>query len=179
MKRLTDFMIDLCQGIPDSLISLLARIGLFSPFFFSGLSKTDQSASFPGNLLPNENTIYQFVNDFGLPFPELSAYAATIGEVVLPILLVIGLATRFSALALIVMVVVINIVDTQMAMAADWYAWEYWKEVLKGIYGKHALWLAALLILVKQGAGVFSLDFIISKMANSDAGYQRQFSTSD
>jgi putative oxidoreductase len=152
--------------IPDSLISLLARIGLFAPFFFSGLTKSTQGATFPLNLLPNENTFYQFVELFGLPFPTFNAYAATFAELIFPVLILLGIFTRGSALALIAMVLVIHFVDTNLAIEGDWYSLAEWKNVLKGIIGKHALWLVSLLFLVKNGAGVISLDHLFFRKKN-------------
>ena len=66
---------------------------------------------------------------------------ATLAEHVLPLLLVLGLFTRFSALGLFVMTLVI-----QLFVYPD----AFWQT--------HILWFAMAAILVSRGGGMFSLD---------------------
>ncbi len=97
---------------------LLLRIALAVPFFRSGINKWD------GFLSLAPSTTYLFSNTFKLhilggeypmPFPELMAWLSAIGEVTLPILLVVGLATRFAGLGVLAMAAVI-----QLTYPANW-----------------------------------------------------------
>ncbi len=71
----------------------------------SGRTKVD------GLLTVNDTAFELFRSDYALPFvkPEIAAYAATYSEHLFPLLLVLGLFTRFSALALLVMTSIIEI----------------------------------------------------------------------
>ncbi len=64
-------------------------------------------------------------------------------QFVLPILLVLGLATRFSALLLLGLTVLLNL-----------YVMPHM------LWSAHVYWAALLLVLVSQGAGAISLDQI-------------------
>jgi putative oxidoreductase len=70
----------------------------------------------------------------------IAAYAATLAEHLFPVLLVLGLMTRFSALALLVMTAVIQVF------------------VYPGAWPTHGLWAAAFLLLIARGPGALSLD---------------------
>ncbi|MEM1376667.1 MAG: DoxX family protein, partial [Pseudomonadota bacterium] len=110
---------------PD-LTQLLLRIALAVPFYKSGILKWD------GFLQPSSVTPFLFEAEFMLhlpggpypfPFPAQSALAAGIGEVVLPVLLVLGIATRFSALGLLAMTAIIQLtVPTGWAIHLTWAA---------------------------------------------------------
>ena len=67
------------------------------PFFRSGLTKWDGFLSVsPGTqfLFANEFKLHLFGQAFAYPFPVLMSWGASIGEIVLPLLLVLGLFTR-------------------------------------------------------------------------------------
>ena len=68
---------------------------------------------------------------------------ATIAELVLPVLLVLGLLARVSALGLLVMTAVIQIF------------------VFPDAWITHGLWAAALLVVLAQGPGRLSLDRLL------------------
>ncbi|MCC5982027.1 MAG: DoxX family protein [Oceanicaulis sp.] len=91
-------------------------------------------------------TLAQFRGDFTLPLlpAELAAWMATLGEFILPILLVIGLFTRFAAAGLLVMTLVIQI----FVFPDAWWA-------------SHALWAAMLLFIIGRGPGRLSLDHLL------------------
>jgi len=97
-----------------------------------------------------QTTLNQFAGDFALPLipPGVAAWMATLAEFTLPILLVLGLATRLSALGLIGMTLVIQI-----------FIFPTWAH----FWGTAALWLVPLLYLVSQGGGRLSLDFLIGR----------------
>ena len=83
-----------------------------------------------------------FQDEYKLPFmpPEVAAPMAALAEHVLPLLILIGLATRFSALALLGMTLVIQVF------------------VYPGAYATHGTWAAVLLYLMARGPGKLSID---------------------
>jgi len=93
-------------------------------------------------------TLQQFRTDFALPLlpPEWAAWMATLAEFVIPIMLVLGLATRIGALALIGLTLVIQI----FVFPEAWWS-------------THALWLVIALYLVFHGPGRVSLDHILRR----------------
>ena len=124
--------------VPDWFLQLLARVAVAPTFFISGRLKVT-------GLTVNDSTIFLFKHEFGLPMPVVMAHLAALGENVLPILLVAGLATRLSALALFVMTVVIQIVAPE------------------GFWNFHLLWFCLLLYVMARGPGCISLDHLIAK----------------
>ncbi|MDT4824291.1 DoxX [compost metagenome] len=77
--------------------------------------------------------------------PEFAAHAAAFSEHFFPLLILLGLATRFSALALLGMTLVIQTL------------------VYPDAYPTHGVWAASLLLLISQGPGVLSLDHLIAR----------------
>lgn len=77
------------------LAHLLLRLYVAKVFFFSGLTKIRDWGS----------TLALFTDEYHVPLlpPAVAAVSATVGELVLPVMLVLGLATRFSALGLSVL----------------------------------------------------------------------------
>jgi putative oxidoreductase len=146
------------DAIPYSLIALFLRIVAAHPFFVSGQTKVDGptiGGSFRGVDLSvtiptsiKDATFTLFEDEYKLPAisPEHAAYAAAFCENLLPILLILGLATRLSALGLLVMTLVI-----QFLVYPD--AW----------WTVHAYWAAILIVLIARGPGAFSLDHPLSR----------------
>jgi putative oxidoreductase len=124
--------------IPDGLLQLLARVAIAPTFFRSGQAKIN-------GFSVNDSTVFLFEHEFGMPFPVLSAHLAALAENILPVLLVVGFATRLSALALFVMTIVIQIVAPQ------------------GFWTFHILWFAVLLYVVAKGPGQVSVDHLIDR----------------
>jgi putative oxidoreductase len=84
----------------------------------------------------------------GLPLdPGIAVPLTVFAEHVFPMLLLFGLATRFSAGALLVMTLVI-----QIFVFPD--AW----------WPVHSLWAAMAAILIVRGGGRFSLDALVARM---------------
>ena len=141
MTRLIDWMIGLMSRIPYALIGLLGRLSIALVFWNSGRSKVDGWNIFH----VNDNTLALFQEEYRLPYvrPELAALAGQIAEHVLPALLIVGLATRFSAFGLLIMTLVIQIF------------------VYPNAYIVHGTWAAILLMLIKYGPGALSADHIL------------------
>lgn len=140
--------------LPTSIALLFVRVALGGVFWFSGRSKVEE-----GTLLTiSENTLYQFAdtpfNNVPLP-PAFAAHMSLYMEHLLPILLVIGLFTRFSALGLLGMTLVIQIFVFP----------EAWWQV-------HILWLAMALTLITRGGGLLSLDQLLCRKRLLDARHQ-------
>lgn len=130
--------------IPESVALLLVRLALAGVFWRSGRSKVVEGSW----LQISDVTYYLFETDYSavpLP-PDLAARLATIAEFVFPILLVIGLSTRLSALALLGMTAVIQI----FVFPEAWWS-------------VHILWVALALILISRGGGLFALDAIAAR----------------
>ena len=85
--------------LPPSLLLLVARLGIAAVFFMSGRTKIADGSW----LTLSDGAFELFRTDYKLPFisPIPAAYAATTAEHLFPILLVLGLFTRFSAAGLL------------------------------------------------------------------------------
>ena len=90
------------------------------------------------------NTFFLFQEEYKVPLlpPDLAAYFATYAEHIFSVLLVIGLASRLSALGLMIMTLVIQI----FVYPSGW--------------PEHILWFACLLLIVARGPGAISLDHL-------------------
>lgn len=142
--------------IPDSLIAVLGRFSIAAVFWQSGQTKIDGLAI---NFINGEFLIgwphlsfsakMLFADEYQLPLipPEWAAVMAASAEHVFALLILIGLATRFSALALLVMTLVIQVF------------------VYPGAYSTHGVWAAVLLYLMAKGPGKLSLDHWIRQTA--------------
>ncbi|WP_099865562.1 DoxX family protein [Pararhizobium haloflavum] len=128
------------QSVPSSLLSLAARLVIASVFWASGRTKID-------GLTIKPQTYFLFEHEYALPLidPRLAAVMATVAEHFFPILLVIGLATRLSAFALLLMTLIIQVFVYPEA-------WQI-----------HGLWAVCLLLLIKHGPGRFSIDHGLSR----------------
>ncbi len=125
--------------VPTWLVSLAARTGVATVFFLSGRTKVE------GLLTVNDSAYYLFAEEYKLPFipSDIAAHLAAWSEHLFPILLVLGLMTRFSALALLGMTLVIQIF------------------VYPEAWSTHLVWAALLLYLIRYGAGAASLDRLL------------------
>jgi putative oxidoreductase len=125
--------------IPGWLQLLLARLAIASVFFLSGRTKVE------GILTITPSTYALFADEYRVPLlpTDIAAHLATYAEHLFPVLLVLGLFTRFAALALFGMTLVI-----QTFVYPD--AWP-----------THLTWGAILLLLVARGAGAISLDRVL------------------
>jgi putative oxidoreductase len=105
-----------------------------------------------------ETTVSLFTDDYEVPLlpPELAAHMALTIELTAPVLLVLGLFTRFAALVLLGMTAVIEIFVYPQA------------------WPTHLQWAAMLLVLLARGAGAMSIDHWLwrrfGKMFGAEAG---------
>lgn len=125
---------------PHSLLALVDRIAIAAIFFLSGRTKVD------GFLHLTDSAYALFREEYKLPWipPEVAAHLAAYAEHLFPLLLVLGLFTRLSALALLGMTLVI-----QLFVYPD--AWP-----------THLSWAGLLLYLAGRGGGTLSLDRVLS-----------------
>ncbi|HEY7764884.1 MAG TPA: DoxX family protein [Aestuariivirgaceae bacterium] len=132
--------IALCERIPYWLIALAARVFPAAVFWQSGQTKVD-------GWRVTDGAVFLFREEYRLPIidPQIAAHLAAAAEHLFPILLVFGLATRFAALALLVMTLVIQIF------------------VYPGAWPTHGTWAACFLLLIARGPGVLSLDHLIAR----------------
>ncbi len=131
----------LAERIPYALVALVARLAVATVFWRSGQTKVENF------LYIKDNTFFLFREEYKVPLlpPDLAAYATTIAEHVFPVLLLIGLASRLSALCLIIMTLVIELF------------------VYPEAWPTHILWFAPLLLILARGPGALSLDHLIWK----------------
>lgn len=138
--QITDFI---ASTFGESLALLLVRIALAYQFWAAGRAKVED-----GTLLTlNEFQRDLFINEFGMP--GFMAPIAMYAEHLLPILIVFGLFTRFGASGLFVMTMVIELFVT-FEYGSVWWS-------------VHILWAALALILISRGAGVISIDALLTR----------------
>ncbi|MDV7271065.1 DoxX family protein [Thioclava sp. A2] len=121
--------------LPWDIPALALRLFPAWVFFASGLTKIEGFSI-------KDSTFFLFEHEYALPVipSELAAVMATTAELTLPLFLVAGLFTRFAALALMGMTLVIQIF------------------VYPDAWPTHGLWIACFLALIAKGAGRVSLD---------------------
>lgn len=120
---------------------LVGRIYVATIFFMSGLTKLDDW----------ETTLYLFESEYEVPLLSYTAAAflGTFGELVFPVLLVLGLFTRLSALALFVVNFVAVISLSEISQAA---------------LNQHYLWAVILTTLVITGGSHWTMDKLINRL---------------
>jgi putative oxidoreductase len=126
--------------IPQSLISLCARISVAAVFWMSGQTKVDDWHL-------SDSAVDLFRDEYRLPLidPSVAAHLAAFSEHFFPILLVLGLASRFAALALLGMTLVIEIF------------------VYPDAWPTHGVWATCFLIIIARGPGIISLDYLLKR----------------
>lgn len=153
-ERLIRRATELCGRIPDSLIALLGRFSIAAVFWKSGQTKVQGFAidivggEFQFGLPRlSDSVVALFRDEYRLPLlaPELAAPLAAFAEHLFPLLILIGLATRFSALALLIMTLTIQLL------------------VYPDAYPTHGVWAAVLLFLIARGPGAVSIDHLIER----------------
>jgi putative oxidoreductase len=135
-----------------SFVQLVLRIALAVPFWRSGILK------WSGFLQLNDTAVLLFSDEFKLhlpggpyafPAPEVMAFMSGSVEILAPIFLVLGLATRFAALALLVMTCIV-----ELTVPDGWPV--------------HITWAAMALGIMAWGPGRLSADYGIQKAVRID-----------
>src|SRR5271169_2988897 len=134
-----------------SLVQLVLRFGLAVPFWRSGILKWD------GFLELNDTAIDLFTSEFMLhlpggpypyPAPATMAFLSGFAEIVFPILLVFGFATRFAATGLLFMTCIV-----ELTVPDGWPI--------------HITWAAMALGIMAWGPGRLSLDYGIRRLSRA------------
>jgi putative oxidoreductase len=125
--------------LAHDLLALVNRVAIAALFFLSGRTKVE------GWLTVSNGAYALFRDEYRLPLvpPELAAHLAAYAEHLFPLLLVLGLMTRLSALALLGMTMVIQVF------------------VYPDAWPTHLSWAGLLLYLVARGPGRLSLDTLL------------------
>ncbi len=148
-----DRAIEIIRAIAQpSFVQLVLRIALAVPFWRSGILK------WSGFLQLNDTAVLLFSDEFKLhlpggpysfPAPEAMAFMSGSVEILAPIFLVLGLATRFAALALLVMTCIV-----ELTVPDGWPV--------------HITWAAMALGIMAWGPGRLSVDYGIEKAVRID-----------
>ena len=130
----------LADRIPEWVLGLIIRLAVADVFWRSGQTKVS-------GWEVTQTTVQRFRDQYKVPLlpPELAANLAALQEHLFSFLLVIGLASRLSALGLLGMTAVIEVFVYP----------ENWPD--------HLLWAACLLYVIGRGPGGFSLDALLSR----------------
>ena len=146
-------LIDQAVGIirwiaQPSLTQLMLRLALAVPFWRSGILKWN------GFLQLNDTAIYLFTDEFKLhlpggpydfPAPAVMAFLSGSGEIIFPLLLVLGLGTRFAALGLLFMTGIV-----ELTVPEGWPI--------------HITWAAMALAIMAWGPGRLSIDYALGRL---------------
>lgn len=133
-------------AIAQAVAPPVLRVALALPFLRSGLTRWD------GVLSISPGTLYLFEEQFKLhilgtaydfPAPDQLAFLVAVAEIVLPALLLVGLATRLAALGLLAMTCVIQLVFPD------------------GWANFHLYWAALAVAIIAMGPGALSLDRLV------------------
>ena len=149
-------MIDRALGIirwiaRPALVQLLLRLAIAVPFWKSGTLK------WAGFLRLNDTAIDLFTDEFKLhlpggpyafPAPAAMAFLSGMGEVGFPVLLVLGLGTRFAATGLLFMTCIV-----ELTVPEGWPI--------------HITWAAMALAIMAWGPGPLSTDHVLGQIFGS------------
>ncbi|SRR5713226_3120005 len=144
INTLADRLIGIIRVVAQpSLVQIVMRVALSVPFWRSGINKWD------GVLQLKDTTVLLFSEEFMLhlpggpyhyPAPAVFAFVSGCGEILFPILLVFGLATRFAATGLLFMTCIV-----ELTVPDGWPI--------------HITWAAMALGIMAWGPGRLSLDY--------------------
>lgn len=123
----------------NPLVLLLLRLYLFRVFFLSGLTK----------LRDWDTTLLLFREEYHVPLlpPELAAVMGTFGELVMPVLLLLGVFGRFAAASLFMVNLMAFVAYRHVLLLPNAHAAAL----------DHLEWGLLILVLVAQGSGRWSL----------------------
>lgn len=134
------------DAVPLDLVCLCARIFPAAVFWQSGQTKVD-------SWQVTDGAVALFREEYRLPLvdPWIAAHLAAFAEHFFPVLLVLGLATRGAAAALLAMTAVIEIF------------------VYPDAWPTHGVWATCFLLLILRGPGALSIDALIDRAVRRDA----------
>lgn len=142
------------MGFVQTIASLALRCALALPFFMVGLTRWDGFLKLQPDTMRLYEEVYQptiLDKVYAIPYPEMVAWTVSVAEIVLPAALVIGFATRLSALGILLMTVFLFTTYQSLGVSPDqWQA-----ETLP--------WGAMALILIAYGPGGISFDYLIAR----------------
>jgi len=134
------------QPALENLSQLALRVALAAPFYNSGRTKWDGFLNLSDGadaLFTDEFKLHLFGGEYPFPAPHVMAYGSGVMEILLPVLLVLGLGTRFAALGLLGMTAIIQLTEPD------------------GWLNFHLIWAATALAILVHGPGKVSLDALI------------------
>jgi putative oxidoreductase len=140
-------LIDWVGRFPSSILGLIIRVGIADVFWRSGQTKVS-------GWHVTDTTVQLFRDEYKVPIlsPEVAATLAAVQEHLFSILLIIGFASRLSAIGLLGMTAVIEL----FVYPLNW--------------PDHLLWTGCLLYVVTRGPGTFSIDALIRRRFEAMAG---------
>ncbi|MEM5501818.1 DoxX family protein [Ahrensia kielensis] len=127
---------------------LVLRVAVAVPFWKSGDLKWDgflQLSEIAPLLFENEFQLHILGSTYPFPFPYAIAFGAGLGEIILPVLLVLGIFTRFAALGILAMTVII-----QLTVPTGWPV--------------HLTWAAIALAVMAWGPGRIAVDSFLQRL---------------
>lgn len=127
-------------AVSKRFFNLLIRLYIAQIFFRSGLTK----------LRDWDSTLFLFEEEYQVPLlpPETAAYLGTGGELLFPILLALGLFTRFAASGLFVVNLVAALSLPDLSATA---------------LLQHGIWCAGAVYIILHGADKISIDFLLKR----------------
>lgn len=160
VAMVVDSFVSACSFIPYALVALGLRLAMARVFFLDGQTRIDGprlpldiqgfdlSVVLPAQV--KAETFTAFLTQYPpLPVPPvLAAYALSYAEFILPVMLVLGLGTRFAVFGLMIITALIQVYVLPQAL-----------------WSTHIYWAAILTVLLSRGPGAISLDHIIRWIA--------------
>lgn len=159
MRSLLSLSESLGERLQDIFL-LVARLYIASVFLKSGMQKLSH--------FETTKMLFQYEYKVPLLSPELAATLGTAAEIVLPVLLILGLFTRLSAVALFVFNL-IAVVSYPALSKGEWAITKAFGSIPTGVsfptkgYEDHVVWGILILGLVAYGAGRIGLDYVIHR----------------
>ncbi len=154
--RLIDRLIQICALVPYALVALALRAVMARLFFTTGQEIVDGPkwpvafdyvVTVPARIRQDTLSLFDTrLSDTPLP-AKLIAYVVGYADFAVPVFLILGLATRFVSLALMLLVALF---DLYLEPGTFW--------------SLHVYWYAILLVLLSCGAGAVSADYLIRRV---------------
>lgn len=162
-NRLSYFLYQLPEKIGQplhSVILLVLRLYIASVFLRSGVQKLSNW----------DSTVFLFEYEYSVPLlsPTLAAVMGTAAEIILPLLLIVGLFTRWTAIALFVFNIV-AVASYAALSKGEWGLTTVFGFLPTGIvfptkgFEDHVVWGLMMLVIIAYGAGKISVDALLSK----------------